>query len=116
LLREKPAIQKFLAYVLLVCLTIGFIPQRYFHDVIADHQDTVTCEHPDPNLPCVHQKGFNCGFNDLVVSSPFVPHLTGFDLLKPDHFSFYNSRYQLVLLQHCCYGKESRGPPSILVA
>ncbi|HUC82739.1 MAG TPA: hypothetical protein VMR70_17655 [Flavisolibacter sp.] len=114
-MREKPIIQKLLAYILLVCLTIGFIPQRYFHDVIADHRDTVTCEHPDPSLPCVHQKGFNCGFNDLVVSAPFVSQVAGFVLAKPDHFSYYNSRYQLVHLQYCCTGKESRGPPSSLV-
>jgi hypothetical protein len=115
-LREKPTIQKLFAFLLLVCLTIGFIPQRYFHDAFADHKDTIACEHPSSQTVCIHQKGFQCGFSDLVVSTPYVSGLAGIAFIPPVHISYYNSSYQLLLLQPGCCGKESRGPPSSLVA
>jgi hypothetical protein len=115
-LPEKPFIQKLFAFVLLVCLTIGLIPQQYFHDVIADHEDTAVCQHPDQSQPCVHQKGYNCGFSDLAVSAPYTFQPADFSFYRPAHFSFYTPFYQLVLLQNCCSGKTGRGPPSVFVA
>lgn len=115
-MREKPTIQKILAFLLLVFLTVSFIPKTYFHDVIADHRDTVACDHPVQQGPCVHQKGFNCSFTDLVVTAPYVSSLAGFACLQLIHHPNYTSSDLPLVVQHFYLHTESRGPPSVFVA
>ncbi|HEX8314205.1 MAG TPA: hypothetical protein VF609_04400 [Flavisolibacter sp.] len=102
--------------MLLVFLTISFIPRNYFHDVIADHRDTVTCDHPVQEGPCVHQKGFNCSFTDLVVTTPYVSNITVFHCVQPVHHATGTCGYLPLVLPQLHLHTESRGPPSIAVA
>jgi hypothetical protein len=115
-LREKPTIQKLFASLLVAVFTISFVPKSFFHDLLANHQDVISCEHPGKEATCVHPKGFNCSFDDLVVSTPYVVDTTGFSIGKPDYYISYTSLERKLVLQQYFLGTESRGPPSIVVA
>jgi hypothetical protein len=109
-LTQKPTIQKILASLLLLVFSISFIPKSFFHDAIANHTDEATCSYSADKL-CIHQKGFSCSFNDLVVAGPYVPINNTFSLIQPFiHFTFKDWHNPL-LLQQQFFGTESRGPP-----
>jgi hypothetical protein len=115
-LNEKSTIQKFLAGWLLVLFTISFVPKSLFHDAFADHKDIITCEHPGKNATCVHEQGFRCDFNDLVVGTPYVSNISNIGFLLPVFSTTFTSNYSPLVLQQLNLGTDSRGPPSIIVA
>ena len=115
-MNQKSTIQKLLAGWLLVIFTISFIPKSLFHDAFADHKDLITCEHPGKNAECVHEQGFRCDVNDLVVNTLYFSSLPCVGSLSPS-FSLYttNEAFPFVLQQFNSF-KDSRGPPSVIVA
>ena len=113
LLEKKPTIQKFSAFLLLVIFTISFIPKSIFHDLIASHTDTISCDHPVKKAVCVHQQGFKCSFNDLVVTVPYVSFSNAFNFGEPVTYSSFTSVFNAPVLQRYFFGTESRGPPGI---
>ena len=113
-LKERNTIQKFLAFFLLIVFAISSTPKIYFHDVIANHKDVVSfCDHPQKSKACLHQKGYDCEVNDLVVTTPYLilPVVNTF-LIHSD-YSDFNTGYLSSSSQNCLIHKESRGPPSI---
>jgi hypothetical protein len=113
-LKERLIIQKILASWLLVLFTISFIPKSYFHDLLADHNDVISCEHPGKDETCIHPKGINCSFNDLVVTAPYVTVSTAWNDLLPTIFTENKYSYIQPFLEVCYLAAESRGPPSIV--
>ncbi|HZH66278.1 MAG TPA: hypothetical protein VEY10_15400 [Flavisolibacter sp.] len=107
---QRPTIQKILASLLLVLFTISFIPKSFFHDAIANHTDEGTCNFSAEKL-CIHQKGFSCSFNDLVVSSPYVAFSSVFNLVEQLIPAPHASRHKNFALELRFLGTESRGPP-----
>ncbi|MDQ6610192.1 MAG: hypothetical protein M3Y85_10270 [Bacteroidota bacterium] len=108
---QKPTIQKILASFLLLLLSISITPKSFFHDLIADHKDGSYCNHPIDTSSHLHQQGFNCHFDDLVVTVPFL--LIGsenpllLNLKYVDKTTSYSSSYT----QYCFLQKVNRGPP-----
>jgi hypothetical protein len=111
-LRRETTIKKISAIFLLLVFAVSTAPKIYFHDLIADHKDFSTC-HEVHKLPVLHQEGYNCHFDDLVVTAPYV-------LLTEQPVVFTNfyfekkrpsfcSSFLLPFFQH----KENRGPPSV---
>ncbi|HVF80603.1 MAG TPA: hypothetical protein VM884_01645 [Flavisolibacter sp.] len=107
---QKPTIQKTLASLLLVFFSISFIPKSFFHDAMADHTDAATCNYSAEKL-CVHQKGFSCSFNELVVTSPYDLLIATFSLVQPYIYAANTGRYYSLRLQQQFFATESRGPP-----
>ena len=70
-LKQCPVIQKFIAALLALVFLISIVPKTYFHDLIAHHKDISNCKQVH-HKPILHQQGFNCHFDDLVVTLPFV--------------------------------------------
>jgi hypothetical protein len=111
-LAQKATIQKSTAVLLLLVFLTSIAPRAFFHDMVANHEDLPDCRQLHHST-VLHQQGFNCHFDDLVVSVPiallsdpaFV--FTDFNFAN-NPASFYFSPTQSVF-QH----KESRGPPTI---
>jgi hypothetical protein len=99
---------------LLVFFTISCVPKSFFHDLIANHQDVISCEHPGKAASCVHPKGFNCSFEKLVVTSPYVVAAAGFSIVKPVSFPTHKRVHSSFVLSPYFPHSESRGPPSIV--
>jgi len=110
-LRQNRTIQKDIALLLLLAFTISIAPKTYFHDLVADHKDFSEC-HQLHHSTVLHHQGFNCHFDDLVVSAPFLlqaePQLNAaevcFDITQTSFYSFH--------LSSSSHHKETRGPPS----
>ena len=113
-LTKKTIIQKILAGLLLVLFTISFIPKSYFHDAFADHTDSAGCNYAIGKSACVHQQGFHCSFNDLVVTAPYVAFSSGFNLVQSFIHVSYTSKYHIPILPEYFFAAESRGPPSLI--
>jgi len=111
-LRQNPTIQKFITVLMLLVFTISVAPRSFFHDLVADHRDIPGCS-IDHKIQVVHKQGFNCHFDDLVVSAPFVlqteshPAAVVFHVIKEK--SLYYKSYSSSFLLH----KENRGPPAV---
>jgi hypothetical protein len=99
------------ALILLVCCLISMAPKAYFHDLLASHNDAKGCGEVHTGT-VFHELGYDCQFDDLVVSTPFVLQL-------PPSFTT-GSMYASLLL---CFQMEcilpsgssrldNRGPPS----
>lgn len=98
---------------MLVVFAISVAPKSYFHELLANHKDIIGCTHAPGSAPCAHQQPFNCHFDDLVVTAPFLFATMGFYATKPieqisDHV-FYSSHLTSFVLLH----KAGRGPPQI---
>jgi hypothetical protein len=90
---------------------ISIAPKTYFHDLLANHKDFPACTQVHKTA-VLHSHGFNCHFDDLVVSAPFLLQIEqpiAFDnfYFEKKQSSFYSS-FPQSFLQH----KEKRGPPS----
>jgi hypothetical protein len=110
-LKQGQTIQKLIAGFLLLLFSISTAPKAYFHDILANHNDSSGCHQPHKKS-AFHVQGYNCHFDELVVTAPFVMQAD-----EPVHFiKFYTeqkpARYSIsffpVFLQH----KENRGPPA----
>jgi len=112
-LQLTTSIRKFLAFALLVVFTISIAPKSYFHDVIANHKDVVSCDHPEQSSSCLHSKAFHCHFDDLVVTTSFLfeKNLYLFILIPTnrDKEPIYVSPYS----QYSFSQSVDRGPPAI---
>ncbi len=96
--------------MLLLIFGISSTPKIYFHDLVADHKDASGCEQIHTTT-ALHNQGYNCHFDDLVVSSPFIVQ-TAFSIsLSQQYFKEklinFISSYCSSVVQY----KESRGPP-----
>ena len=80
--------------------------------MVADHQDGPECI-LDHNTTVIHAQTFDCDFDDLVVSVPFVLDKEPSeeilrDYAETEQCSFSNS-CPVQILRH----KENRGPPAV---
>jgi hypothetical protein len=109
-LKQNTTIQKFITILLLLVFTISVAPRSFFHDLVADHRDTPGCS-IDHKISVIHKQSFNCHFEDLVVSSPFV--LQKQFLSHPPVLRFHqkNTSYQFSYYPSVIRNKENRGPP-----
>ena len=113
-LNNRKTIQKICSFFLLVVFAFSITPKIYFHDVIANHKDAApSCDHPQKVKACLHQTGYNCHVDELVVRTPYLI-LENFNSLSiTSHFPEFNSAYQYSLSWNCLLHKESRGPPMV---
>jgi hypothetical protein len=91
--------------------SISIAPKVFFHDALANHRDKLTCQHPGNNY-CLHQQGFNCHFDDLVVTAPYL-HQQNTSIDFTAHYSSVESAsYYELQLQHHIQQNVTRGPPN----
>jgi hypothetical protein len=95
----------------MLVFAISIAPKAYFHDLVANHKDVSDCRQFHHSI-VLHQENFNCHFDDLVVSTPFL-------LLTDIIFDFTNLHRQnkqaifySSFLESFSHHKENRGPPS----
>jgi hypothetical protein len=96
---------------MLLLFTFSITPERYLHDLIADHKDFYSFHSSEDTA--VYQSGINCHCEDLVVSTPFVE--ASFELsIRPLvwHKEFTPSSYYFNPLTTYS-AKDSRGPPAV---
>jgi hypothetical protein len=109
---NSPFVQKLFSFFLLLIFTFSFTPKIYFHDVIANHEDTAfSCDHTQNVKACLHQKGYNCQADDLVVKIPYLIFNTASALWIQSQFPNFNTNHFLSFTQDCIIHKDSRGPP-----
>ncbi|MGZ8538336.1 MAG: hypothetical protein ACXWV9_08755 [Flavisolibacter sp.] len=109
---HSATIQRLTGFLILLVFTLSATPKVFFHDMVADHSDGPECI-LDHNTTVVHTRTFDCEFDDLVVSVPFVMNAEPSEEILHDYaeieqFSFYNSRPVQSFLH-----KENRGPPVV---
>jgi hypothetical protein len=111
-LNRKPAIQKSTALLLLLVFAISIAPKAWFHDLIANHKDSTSC-HQVHKAAVLHVKGYNCHFDDLVVSAPFLLQqeqpVVLVNFYPREKQTVFSSSFYSAFIQH----KENRGPPAV---
>lgn len=95
----------------MLVLAVSIAPKTFFHDLVAHHKDLPVCNQAHKTA-VFHHQGFNCHFDDLVVTTPFI-----FENEQPVVFvHFYFEREQASLnsfrLTSFSQHKENRGPPT----
>lgn len=112
-MKQSPIIHKIIALALLFTFAISVAPKAWFHDIVANHKDVAACDERH-NTTAIHTQSSHCHFDDLVVTSLFVPaRLQSFTLhqlyFEKKQSAIYSS-YSQFHVQH----KESRGPPFLV--
>ena len=97
--------------MLLVIFALGIAPKSVFHDALVHHRDGAVCQHPDKQDPCVHRQAFHCGFDDLVVTAPFVSLSHELAVRTPEFFPERSAFFHTVYISTNRLRKEGRGPP-----
>jgi hypothetical protein len=110
-LKQKKAIEKIVASFLLLLFTISIVPKIYFHNLIADHKDFSTCDEVH-KTPVLHVQGYNCHFDDLVVSASYLFQKEEPGLLINIVFEQKQPAFSSACLPSFSQHKENRGPPS----
>jgi hypothetical protein len=110
-LSKADSIQKKVALFLLVVFALSITPKVVFHEVLAEHKDSLLCQDKDKTAPHFHLPAFHCSFDDLVVTSPYLsidfppaPERPVF--FKINSFGFFTFASSFSFLH-----RESRGPP-----
>ena len=91
---------------------VSMSPKNWFHDAIADHEDRVICDHPSDTSSCLHEKPFNCGFDDLVVKTNYTESQININISLPiysqdpdfDFISYHANDFWIL--------EDERGPPA----
>ena len=113
-MRQQNTIQKIYSVFLLIIFSLSVLPKIYFHDVIANHKDTVSvCDHPENLKACLHQSTYKCDVDDLVVKAPYLI-LPGVQISElTTHFQEYEATYNFFIQGNELLHKENRGPPMV---
>lgn len=111
MLRYHRSIQKFLAALLLSVVCLGMAPKAWFHELVAGHKDGIICEQSH-NTAVLHQQGFNCHFDDLVVASPFLMAMQYESACTAEFGERIFSCSFCTSSQTFFQSKEGRGPPA----
>jgi hypothetical protein len=109
-LKQTTTIQKARAVFLILILLIGIAPKSFFHDIVAHHRDVSTCKEVHKTA-VFHQQGYNCHFDDLVVTTPFLFVSTQL-VFKLFHFEKKQEALYSFHLPLFSQHKENRGPPT----
>lgn len=110
-LKQKTTIKKSIATLLILAFAISAAPKAFFHDLVANHKDFPDCNQVHKTAVLHHQR-YNCHFDDLVVSAPFL--LVAEQPIAFDNFYFEKkqSSFYFSFTQSFLQHKENRGPPS----
>lgn len=102
--------KKLIAGLLLVVFTISVVPRKYFHDIIANHEDVAFKNSTSKEKSFTAYK-FNCGFVELVAVSPFLA--SDISVNQNDHFFFgiHNIEFSTALFKNTFDYFTHRGPP-----
>jgi len=113
-LKRKETIKRGIAFLLLLVFMVSMTPKSYLHDSIATHKDFTYCRHQHKVSACLHQQGFNCHFDNLVVTAPYIAYspLFSFHLAVP-YISFIADNATAYYC-HFFFHTDSRGPPACL--
>jgi hypothetical protein len=115
IVKQNPTIRKFISLLLLLVFLISAAPKAYFHDLVADHKDSITtCSHTDNSGGCIHQSAINCHFDQLVVTGFFDFNVSSFQCQPPLNSAHSFSLTAQHLLTNARLSSESRGPPAII--
>ena len=110
-LKLHTTIQKIVSALLLTIFTISIIPKSLFHDLVANHTDEVVCKHAATTGVCVHVQGYHCGFDNFVVTAPYLltndEGLCKVRAIYPLHQAVIKDNF----FQEYFFTSESRGPP-----
>jgi len=109
-------IRKLIALILAVVFVFSITPQKYVHDLAANHVDQKQClVHKKAPIEQVEQSNIHCTYNVFVSTVPFLIF----------HFSFTIPSYPYKLdkkndLGFCfitkrILSKDLRGPPTVYV-
>ncbi|HJW16719.1 MAG TPA: hypothetical protein VJ499_06355 [Flavisolibacter sp.] len=71
-MNKRTTIRKPVAILLLFVFMVSAMPKAFFHDLVAQHKDTISCTHGPVKTNCMHIQGTNCHFDELVVTIPFL--------------------------------------------
>jgi hypothetical protein len=110
-LKRKLIIQKITAIWLLLVFAVSASPKAYFHELLANHKDTAGCNQVH-NTAAVHQQGYHCHFDELVVTAHFVLAADAPELLSAKGPHIYPCAYYTSPLSSGTIHHESRGPPA----
>ena len=111
-MNPKPIIQKSIAVLLLLLFAVSIAPKAYFHDLVADHKDFSACNQFHKST-VLHTQGYNCHFDDLVATGPFVLLTDPIAVLAKYYFFDKQESFYISHLESFFQQKESRGPPSV---
>ena len=111
-MRQSTTIERLTGFLILLVFTLSATPKVFFHEMVADHHDGPECI-LDHNTTVVHTQTFDCDFDDLVVSVPFILQPEPSEDVLHDYagikqFGLYNSHPP-----QSFHHQESRGPPAI---
>jgi len=70
--QHRKIIRPFLGAILLVLFTFSITPKLFWHDLVADHRDTIGYHSYNDDQSHITAAGFNCDCNTLVVTVPFI--------------------------------------------
>lgn len=109
-MKQTTTIQKANGIFLMLVLAISIAPKTFFHDLVAHHKDLPVCNQLHKTA-VFHHQGFNCHFDDLVVTTPFIfvneqPVVFAHFYFEKKQASFCSFHLSSFLQQ-----KENRGPP-----
>lgn len=111
-LKQRQTIRKRIAWLLLIVFMVSTAPKTYLHEAIATHKDVSYCTHIHETSACLHLQGFNCHFDNLVVTAPYIFQSYSFSLVVPIRYLHISTHYLSSYHSIISFSKDNRGPPA----
>ena len=110
-MKRQPLHIRLTALLLLAVFTLGSAPKSWFHDLLATHRDMVPCTTVH-HKAVMHQQGFSCHCQDLVVTSHFILWPDVIPVMVPVPRLQQKSSLLQQVFAGAPFHSNYRGPPS----
>jgi hypothetical protein len=111
-MHQRPLIKRTVSLLLLLIFAFSITPKQWIHELVFKHKDVYTNCTDGYTRAHLHQSGFHCELDNIVVLSPFVSDISTVELKVPlVHFVYY-SRNVNSFHSAGYFFSDLRGPPA----
>jgi hypothetical protein len=112
-MHQRPLIKRTVSLLLLLIFAFSITPKQWIHELVFKHKDVYTNCTDNYTRAHLHQSGFHCELDNILVLSPFISDISTIDPQAPLVHSDYYSHNIISLHSADYFYSDLRGPPAI---
>ncbi|MBS1918902.1 MAG: hypothetical protein JST17_01485 [Bacteroidetes bacterium] len=112
-MHQKPLLKSVTSLLLLLIFAFSITPKQWIHEWVFQHKDVYTRCTDGSFKTHLHQSGFHCELDNIVVLSPFISEIASIESNAPLVHSVYYSRNIITLNSNNYFFFDLRGPPAM---
>lgn len=113
-MHRHPIIKRIISLALLLVFAFSSTPKQWIHELVFKHRDIYSNCTDGSSRTHLHQSGFHCELDNIVVLSPFIYDINVIEPKAPLVHSDYYSHTVIRFHSSGYFFSDLRGPPAIV--